>query len=106
MEVSLESEEQHSQRELRPISLQSGLEAKQTSLPHGDILYSSSAVTEDFFIAISFFILHLKRTLLKLSFKRKFKQESKRVGNKLHLTSKVAYNSITITILDIALSFI
>jgi hypothetical protein len=48
MEVSTESEEQHSQRELRPISFQSGLEAKQTSLPHGDMLYSCSAVTEHF----------------------------------------------------------
>jgi hypothetical protein len=49
MEVSLESEEQHSQREPRPISFQSGLEAKQTSLPLGHILYSCSTVIEDFF---------------------------------------------------------
>lgn len=36
----------------------------------------------------------------------KIKQERKRVGNELHLSSKGAYNSIAITVLDIALSFI
>lgn len=76
-EASLEFKEQHSQREPRPIPFQSGLEAKQTSLPLWIRLYYLLSLRFNYTLYPHSF-LSFKYMLPKLSFLRPLKEESKR----------------------------